>query len=148
YPLGNFLGPTVIDRATPEMQCYSEEIFGPVLTCVRVDTLDQALALVNGNRYGNGASVFTRSGASARRFQAEVEAGQVGINVPIPVPLPMFSFTGNKASFLGDTNFYGRAGVGFYTQLKTVTSHWRRQDAEEAVSGSSTKESMHMPTHH
>ncbi|KAI7830778.1 Aldehyde/histidinol dehydrogenase [Kickxella alabastrina] len=148
YPLGNFLGPTVIDRATPEMQCYSEEIFGPVLTCVRVDTLDQALALVNGNRYGNGASVFTRSGASARRFQAEVEVGQVGINVPIPVPLPMFSFTGNKASFLGDTNFYGRAGVGFYTQLKTVTSHWRRQDAEEAVSGSSTKGSMHMPTHH
>ncbi|KAJ1718826.1 hypothetical protein LPJ53_006285 [Coemansia erecta] len=141
YPNGNFLGPTVIDGATSAMQCYQQEIFGPVLTCVRVASLDEALALVNSNRYGNGASVFTQSGSSARRFQSEVEAGQVGINVPIPVPLPMFSFTGNKGSFLGDTNFYGRAGVSFYTQLKTVTSHWRRQ------AGVAEGAAVHMPTH-
>ncbi|KAJ1646935.1 hypothetical protein LPJ64_001609 [Coemansia asiatica] len=143
YPNGNFLGPTVIDDASSSMQCYQQEIFGPVLTCVHAKTLDDALALVNANRYGNGASVFTRSGACARRFQTEVEAGQVGINVPIPVPLPMFSFTGNKGSFLGDTNFYGRSGVSFYTQLKTITSHWRHQDAQAAEE----RASVHMPTH-
>ncbi|KAJ2716458.1 hypothetical protein H4R19_000642 [Coemansia spiralis] len=142
YPDGNFFGPTVIDHATPAMQCYQQEIFAPVLTCIRVATLDEALALVNGNRYGNGASIFTRSGACARKFQSEIEAGQVGINVPIPVPLPMFSFTGNKASFLGDTNFYGRSGVSFYTQLKTVTSLWRKQDADDRQSA------VHMPTIH
>ncbi|KAI9479652.1 Aldehyde/histidinol dehydrogenase [Coemansia mojavensis] len=142
YPHGNFLGPTIIDQATTQMQCYQEEIFGPVLTCIHVDTLDQALDLVNANRYGNGASIFTRSGASARKFQSEVEAGQVGINVPIPVPLPMFSFTGNKGSFLGDTNFYGRSGVNFYTQLKTVTSLWRKQDADDRQA------TVHMPTIH
>ncbi|KAJ2744486.1 hypothetical protein GGI20_002924 [Coemansia sp. BCRC 34301] len=143
YPRGNFLGPTVIDNVGVGMRCYKEEVFGPVLSCVRVATLDDALALVNGNRYGNGASVFTRSGPCARRFQAEVGAGQVGINVPIPVPLPMFSFTGNRASFLGDTNFYGRSGVSFYTQLKTITSLWRKEDAK--VDGESA---MHMPTLH
>ncbi|KAJ2660911.1 hypothetical protein IW148_003585 [Coemansia sp. RSA 1199] len=142
YPNGNFLGPTVIDNAKPHMQCYRTEIFGPVLTCIHADSLDEALELVNANAYGNGASVFTRSGACARRFESEVEAGQVGINVPIPVPLPMFSFTGNKASFLGDTNFYGRSGVNFYTQLKTVTSLWRKQDA------SHRQASVHMPTIH
>ncbi|KAJ1882781.1 hypothetical protein H4R99_001546 [Coemansia sp. RSA 1722] len=143
YPRGNFLGPTVIDHAQKSMDCYQQEIFGPVLTCVRAESMDDALELVNSNRYGNGASVFTRSGASARRFQSDVEAGQVGINVPIPVPLPMFSFTGNKGSFLGDTNFYGRAGVSFYTQLKTITSHWRKQDAQAVEA----KASVHMPTH-
>ncbi|KAJ2781200.1 hypothetical protein H4R18_003019 [Coemansia javaensis] len=142
YPRGNFLGPTVIDRATPAMQCYREEIFGPVLVCLRADSLDDALALVNANPYGNGASIFTRSGASAAKFQADVEAGQVGINVPIPVPLPMFSFTGNKASFLGDTNFYGRSGVSFYTQLKTVTSLWSKADADDRQA------TVHMPTIH
>ncbi|KAJ2798267.1 hypothetical protein H4R21_003998 [Coemansia helicoidea] len=142
YPDGNFLGPTVIDHATPAMQCYQQEIFGPVLTCIRVKTLDDALALVNANRYGNGASVFTRSGPCARKVQAEIEAGQLGINVPIPVPLPMFAFTGNKASFLGDANFYGRSGVGFYTQLKTVTSLWRKQDADDRQAA------VHMPTIH
>ncbi|KAJ2394673.1 hypothetical protein GGI23_004598 [Coemansia sp. RSA 2559] len=142
YPKGNFLGPTVIDHATPQMRCYQEEIFGPVLTCIRADTLDEALALVNANRYGNGASIFTRSGASARKFQSQVNAGQVGINVPIPVPLPMFSFTGNKGSFLGDTNFYGRSGINFYTQLKTITSLWRKQDADDRTA------SVHMPTIH
>lgn len=142
YPKGNFLGPTIIDQASTDMRCYQEEIFGPALVCVRVETLDEALELVNKNRYGNGASVFTKSGASARKFQAHIEAGQVGINVPIPVPLPMFSFTGNKGSFLGDTNFYGRSGVSFYTQLKTITSHWRHQDADDQQA------SVHMPTLH
>ncbi|PIA17187.1 Methylmalonate-semialdehyde dehydrogenase [Coemansia reversa NRRL 1564] len=142
YPRGNFLGPTVIDHVTTQMQCYQQEIFGPVLTCMRVDTLDQAVELINGNRYGNGASIFTRSGACARKFESSVEAGQVGINVPIPVPLPMFSFTGNKGSFLGDTNFYGRSGVNFYTQLKTITSLWRKQDAEDRQA------TVHMPTIH
>ncbi|KAJ2799291.1 hypothetical protein H4R20_004497, partial [Coemansia guatemalensis] len=142
YPKGNFLGPTVIDHATPQMQCYQQEIFGPVLTCLRVETLDQAVELINSNRYGNGASIFTRSGACARKFESSVEAGQVGINVPIPVPLPMFSFTGNKGSFLGDTNFYGRSGVNFYTQLKTITSLWRKQDAEDRQA------TVHMPTIH
>ncbi|KAJ2039826.1 hypothetical protein GGI01_001481 [Coemansia sp. RSA 376] len=143
YPKGNFLGPTVLANVTTDMQCYQEEVFGPVLSCVHVATLDEALALVNGNRYGNGASVFTQSGPCARRFQSEVNAGQVGVNVPIPVPLPMFSFTGNKDSFLGDTNFYGRSGVNFYTQLKTITSLWRKEDAE--VDGQSA---VHMPTLH
>ncbi|KAJ2900718.1 hypothetical protein GGI21_000664 [Coemansia aciculifera] len=143
YPNGNFLGPTVLDHVTVDMQCYQEEVFGPVLSCVRVATLDEALALVNANVYGNGASVFTRSGPCARKFQAEVGAGQVGINVPIPVPLPMFSFTGNKGSFLGDTNFYGRSGVNFYTQLKTVTSLWRHEDAIE-----DRQSAVHMPTLH
>ncbi|KAJ2804172.1 hypothetical protein H4S07_004289 [Coemansia furcata] len=143
YPRGNFLGPTVIDGVTRDMRCYEEEIFGPVLSCVRVDTLEEALELVNANRYGNGASVFTQSGPCARRFQSEVNAGQVGVNVPIPVPLPMFSFTGNKESFLGDTNFYGRSGVNFYTQLKTITSLWRHEDAEV-----DRQSAVHMPTLH
>ncbi|KAJ1953887.1 hypothetical protein GGI12_005914, partial [Dipsacomyces acuminosporus] len=110
YPKGNFLGPTVIDGASTDMKCYQEEIFGPALVCLRADTLDEAIEIINKNRYGNGASIFTKSGACARKFQSEVEAGQLGINVPIPVPLPMFSFTGNKGSFLGDTNFYGKSG--------------------------------------
>ncbi|KAJ2685770.1 hypothetical protein IWW39_004055 [Coemansia spiralis] len=143
YPRGNFLGPTVLDHVTADMKCYQEEVFGPVLSCVHVGTLEEALALVNANPYGNGASVFTQSGACARRFQTEVNAGQVGVNVPIPVPLPMFSFTGNKGSFLGDTNFYGRSGVNFYTQLKTITSLWRKEDAK--VDGQSA---VHMPTLH
>ncbi|ORX66733.1 hypothetical protein DL89DRAFT_324698 [Linderina pennispora] len=131
YPKGNFLGPTIIDNTKTSMASYQEEIFGPVLSCIRVDTMDEALEIVNKNRYGNGASIFTRSGASA---------AQIGINVPIPVPLPMFSFTGNKASFLGDSNFYGKSGVNFYTQYKTVTSLWRKEDADDRRSA------VHMPT--
>ncbi|KAJ1910363.1 hypothetical protein H4219_006227 [Mycoemilia scoparia] len=145
YPSGNFLGPTIIDNVTKDMSCYKEEIFGPVLSIVRVDTLDEAIEFINKNPYGNGASIFTRSGAAGRKFQSEIEAGQVGINVPIPVPLPMFSFTGNKGSFLGDANFYGRSGINFYTQLKTVTSLWRKDDAAVAED---SKPSVHMPTMH
>jgi len=141
YPDGNWIGPTVIE-ATVDMRCYREEIFGPVLVVVRADTLDDALAIVNANPYGNGTAIFTQSGATARKFEREVEVGQVGINVPIPVPLPMFSWSGNKASFLGDVPFYGRGGIDFYTQNKTTTALWR---AEDAIGN---KASVDMPTHH
>lgn len=125
YEQGNFIGPTILADVTPDMECYKEEIFGPVLICMQSDSLDEAIQIVNRNKYGNGAAIFTSSGAAARKFQTEIEAGQVGINVPIPVPLPFFSFTGSKASFAGDLNFYGKAGVNFYTQIKTVTQQWK-----------------------
>ncbi|KAB5593714.1 hypothetical protein CTheo_2794 [Ceratobasidium theobromae] len=107
YENGNFVGPTVVE-ASNHMRAYKEEIFGPVLVCLQAETLDDALSIVNSNKYGNGAAIFTQSGASARKFEVEVEVGQVGVNVPIPVPLPMFSWSGNKASFLGDISFYGK----------------------------------------
>jgi malonate-semialdehyde dehydrogenase (acetylating) / methylmalonate-semialdehyde dehydrogenase len=124
YPNGNFVGPTILMVESTENIAYTEEIFGPVLTVLTARSLDEAINIVNSNPYGNGCAIFTRSGGAARKFAAEVECGQVGINVPIPVPLPMFSFTGNKASIRGDLNFYGSSGVQFYTQLQTVTSHW------------------------
>lgn len=131
YPNGNWVGPTVISNVTIDMTCYTEEIFGPVLICLHVDTIDDAIDLVNKNEYGNGTAVFTRSGATAEHYRKRIEAGQVGINVPIPVPLPMFSFTGNKKSIAGGgaNTFYGKPGVNFYTQLKTVTSFWSSKDA-------------------
>ena len=125
YPNGNFVGPTVFADVKPGMKIYDEEIFGPVLVCVNADNLDEAIDLVNNNRWGNGTAVFTRSGQAARKFQHEVNAGQIGINLPIPVPLPMFSFTGNKDSIRGDLNFYGKAGMQFYTQWKTITARWK-----------------------
>ncbi|KAK7545557.1 methylmalonate-semialdehyde dehydrogenase [Phyllosticta citricarpa] len=142
YPNGNWVGPTLIADVKPHMRCYVEEIFGPVLVCLNVPTIDDAIALINSNEYGNGTAIFTRSGPTAARFQSEIEAGQVGINVPIPVPLPMFSFTGNKKSIAGGgaSTFYGKPGINFYTQTKTVTSLWR---AEDAVA---TKASVNMPT--
>eukprot|EP01147_Barroeca_monosierra_P002287 gene2287-5281_t len=130
YPNGNWMGPTILDNVTTDMDCYKEEIFGPVLVCLKAETIDEAIEIVNKNRWGNGTAIFTNCGAAARKYTFEVEAGQVGINVPIPVPLPMFSFTGNKASFVGDLNFYGKAGVQFFTQLKTITSLWRNSDAD------------------
>ncbi|KAJ5662300.1 Methylmalonate-semialdehyde dehydrogenase [Penicillium maclennaniae] len=143
YPNGNFVGPTIITNVTPEMKCYKEEIFGPVLVCLNVETLDDAIDLINANEYGNGAAVFTRSGSTASKFQKEIEAGQLGINVPIPVPLPMFSFTGNKKSIAGGgaNTFYGKPGLQFFTQQKTVTSHWKSEDA------TSSKAAVVMPTH-
>lgn len=141
YPDGNWVGPTVIE-ATTDMRCYREEIFGPVLVVITADTLDDALAIVNANKYGNGTAIFTQSGATARKFEVEVEVGQIGINVPIPVPLPMFSWSGNKSSFLGDIPFYGRNGIDFYTQNKTTTALWK---AEDAIGN---KASVDMPTHH
>ncbi|TRX98159.1 hypothetical protein FHL15_000804 [Xylaria flabelliformis] len=143
YPNGNWVAPTIISNVTPDMQCYKEEIFGPVLVCLNVDTLDEAIELINQNEYGNGTAIFTRSGPTAETFRRNIEAGQVGVNVPIPVPLPMFSFTGNKKSIAGGgaNTFYGRPGVSFYTQLKTVTSMWSSADAI------SKKADVAMPTH-
>ncbi len=124
YPDGNFVGPTVFSGVKPEMKIYKEEIFGPVLCLLAVDTLDEAIAFVNANPFGNGTGIFTQSGAAARKFQYEVDAGQVGINVPIPVPVPYFSFTGSRGSKLGDLGPYGKQAVQFYTQVKTVTARW------------------------
>ena len=128
FEKGNFVGPTVVTGVKPNMECYREEIFGPVLLTMNVDTLDEALQVINDNRYGNGTAIFTSNGATARKFQNEVDVGQIGVNVPIPVPLPMFSFTGSRGSFLGDANFYGRRGIEFFTQTKTITSLWKEED--------------------
>ncbi|KAK4293395.1 hypothetical protein Pmani_033903 [Petrolisthes manimaculis] len=128
YEQGNFVGPTILSQVKPHMQCYQQEIFGPVLVTVGADTLDDAINLINTNPYGNGTAIFTTNGATARKFTNKIDVGQIGINVPIPVPLPMFSFTGSRGSFLGDTNFYGKAGINFFTQLKTVTQMWRETD--------------------
>eukprot|EP00850_Spirogloea_muscicola_P002684 SM000010S04322 [mRNA] locus=s10:975747:980531:- [translate_table: standard] len=133
YEEGNFVGPTLIADVTPDMECYKEEIFGPVLLLMKEDTLDDAINTINTNRYGNGTAIFTRSGAAARKFQHEVDVGQVGINVPIPVPLPFFSFTGSRASFAGDLNFYGKAGIQFFTQVKTVSAQWKSSDVGVAM---------------
>ncbi|NEX88971.1 CoA-acylating methylmalonate-semialdehyde dehydrogenase [Aeromonas rivipollensis] len=128
YPVGNWVGPTLFRGVTPEMRIYKEEIFGPVLACLEVESLDEALALINDNPYGNGTSIFTNCGAAARKFRHEVAVGQVGINVPIPVPLPFFSFTGWRGSFYGDLHAYGKQAVRFYTETKTVTERWFDED--------------------
>ncbi|KAI7745983.1 hypothetical protein M8C21_026847, partial [Ambrosia artemisiifolia] len=125
YEMGNFVGPTILSDVTDEMECYKEEITGPVLLCMQAGSLEEAIAIVNRNRYGFGASIFTKNGASARKFQTEIEAGQVGVNVPVPAPLPFFAFTGTEASFSGDLNFHGKTGVDFYTQIKTVNQQWK-----------------------
>lgn len=124
YEQGNFIGPTVFSGVKPGMRIYDEEIFGPVLVILEADTLDDAIALVNANPNGNGTAIFTQSGAAARKFQEEIDIGQVGINLPIPVPVPLFSFTGSRASKLGDLGPYGKQAVMFYTQTKTVTARW------------------------
>jgi malonate-semialdehyde dehydrogenase (acetylating)/methylmalonate-semialdehyde dehydrogenase len=121
---GFFLGVSLIDDVTPEMDAYRDEIFGPVLSVVRVDTYDEALELVNDNPYGNGTAIFTRDGGVARQFQFDVNVGMVGINVPIPVPVAFYSFGGWKASLFGDSHIYGPEGINFYTRGKVVTSRW------------------------
>ncbi|RYV51749.1 CoA-acylating methylmalonate-semialdehyde dehydrogenase [Pengzhenrongella frigida] len=123
-PDGFWLGPTLFDRVTPGMSVYTEEIFGPVLSVVRVETYDEGLALINANRYGNGTAIFTNDGGAARRFQNEVQVGMVGINVPIPVPMAYYSFGGWKASLFGDSHAHGLEGVHFFTRGKVVTSRW------------------------
>lgn len=124
HPEGFFLGPTLFDRVRPEMSIYTDEIFGPVLSVVRVADFDAALELVNANPYGNGAAIFTRDGGCARRFQSEVDVGMVGVNVPIPVPVAYYSFGGWKDSMFGDTHAHGTEGVAFYTRGKVITSRW------------------------
>lgn len=121
---GFFLGTSLLDNVKPGMRCYDDEIFGPVLSVVRVKTYDEALRLINEHPYGNGTAIFTRDGGAARQFQFDVEAGMVGINVPIPVPVAYYSFGGWKASLFGDLHMYGPEGVQFYTRAKVVTSRW------------------------
>ncbi len=123
-PEGFFVGCSLVDGVEPGMRIYDDEVFGPVLGVVRVATLDDALALVNANPYGNGVALFTRDGGAARRFQREVQVGMVGINVPIPVPVASHSFGGWKASLFGDTTMYGPEGIHFYTRPKVVTTRW------------------------
>ncbi|MFG6138102.1 CoA-acylating methylmalonate-semialdehyde dehydrogenase [Halomonas sp. B23F22_10] len=124
YPDGNFVGPTLFSDVTAEMTIYREEIFGPVLCVVSVETLDEAIAFINANPNGNGTSIFTNSGWVARRFETEIDVGQVGINVPIPVPVAYFSFTGSRGSKLGDLGPNGKQAIAFWTQTKTVTARW------------------------
>ncbi|MBY6554592.1 MULTISPECIES: aldehyde dehydrogenase family protein, partial [unclassified Rhodococcus (in: high G+C Gram-positive bacteria)] len=121
---GFWLGPTLIDNVTTDMSIYTDEIFGPVLSVVRVDSYDEALQLINDNPYGNGTAIFTNDGGAARRFQNEVEVGMVGINVPIPVPMAYYSFGGWKNSLFGDTHAHGTEGIHFLTRGKAITSRW------------------------
>jgi malonate-semialdehyde dehydrogenase (acetylating)/methylmalonate-semialdehyde dehydrogenase len=128
-PDGNWVGPTLFSDVTAEMSIYKEEIFGPVLCCMSVDTLDEAIELINRLEVGNGTSIFTQSGGAARKYQHEILVGQVGINIPIPVPLPMFSFTGWRGSFRGDLHAYGKQAVRFYTETKTITAKWTHMES-------------------
>jgi len=136
---GFFVGPTVIDNVQPDMDVYREEIFGPVLSVVRVDTVEEAIELVNSNPYGNGTAIFTSSGESARTFQRGVKVGMIGINVPIPVPMAYYSFGGWKDSLFGDKHVHGPEGVSFYTRAKVVTSRWPHVEHPVAAS-------YHFPT--
>jgi malonate-semialdehyde dehydrogenase (acetylating)/methylmalonate-semialdehyde dehydrogenase len=124
FEKGNFVAPTIFSGVKPGMQIYQQEIFGPVLCVMQANSLGEAIALINANPNGNGTAIFTQSGAAARRFQEEIDVGQVGINVPIPVPVPLFSFTGSRGSKLGDLGPYGKQVILFYTQTKTVTQRW------------------------
>ncbi|HEX5686158.1 MAG TPA: CoA-acylating methylmalonate-semialdehyde dehydrogenase [Ideonella sp.] len=126
---GNFIGPTIFTGVKPGMAVYDQEIFGPVLCVTEAESLDDAIALINANPNGNGTAIFTQSGAAARKFEDEIDVGQVGINVPIPVPVPLFSFTGSRASKLGDLGPYGKQVILFYTQTKTVTARWFDDDS-------------------
>ena len=121
---GFFVGPSLFDRVQPQMRIYREEIFGPVLSLVRVPNFDAALQLVNDHEYGNGVAIFTRDGDAARVFSSGVKAGMVGVNVPIPVPMAFHSFGGWKRSLFGDHYVHGPEGVRFYTRLKTITARW------------------------
>ncbi|MGA0195537.1 MAG: aldehyde dehydrogenase family protein, partial [Ilumatobacteraceae bacterium] len=121
---GFFLKPSLIDNVKPGMKCYDDEIFGPVLSIVRVSSYEEGLQLINDNLYGNGTAIFTRDGGVARQFQFDVNVGMVGINVPIPVPVSYYSFGGWKASLFGDQHMYGPEGINFFTRSKVVTSRW------------------------
>lgn len=130
---GFFVGPTIVDHVRTDMSVYRDEIFGPVVVVIRVDSLDSAIELVNRNEYGNGTAIFTRSGAAARRFQQEIEVGMVGINVPIPVPMAFFSFGGWKSSLFGDLHVHGLEGIAFYTRTKAITTRWPTVDTRVAL---------------
>ncbi|HKS47988.1 MAG TPA: CoA-acylating methylmalonate-semialdehyde dehydrogenase [Amycolatopsis sp.] len=136
---GFFVGPSLLDHVTPGMDAYREEIFGPVLGVVRCDTVDEAIALINANPYGNGTAIFTSGGEAARKFQREVKVGMIGVNVPIPVPMSYYSFGGWKDSLIGDSPIHGPEGVRFHTRAKVVTSRWPQLK--------STVADLHFPTH-
>jgi malonate-semialdehyde dehydrogenase (acetylating)/methylmalonate-semialdehyde dehydrogenase len=121
---GFWLGPTLIDRVPLDSKVYTDEVFGPLLSIVRVDSFDEGLAVINGSPYGNGTAIFTNDGGAARRFQREVQVGMVGINVPIPVPVGYYSFGGWKDSLFGDAKAYGADAVNFFTRQKAITSRW------------------------
>ncbi len=137
---GFFVGPTLFDRVGTDMSIYSEEIFGPVLSTVRVESLDEAIALVNASSFANGAAIFTSSGAAARRFEREAQAGMIGVNVPIPVPMAYHSFGGWKDSLFGDHHIHGPEGFRFYTRAKAVTARWPQEP------GAADAGSMSFPT--
>jgi len=139
---GFWVGPTLIDEVAPEMSVYTDEIFGPVLSVVRSQSLDEAIDLINANSYANGAAIFTGSGYEARRFQREVEVGMIGVNVPIPVPMAFYSFGGWKDSLFGDHHIHGPEGVRFYTRGKAITARWPETDA----AGPADAGSLHFPT--
>jgi len=126
---GFFVGPTVIDNVSTSMDVYTQEIFGPVLSVIRADSVDEAIAIVNGNPYGNGTAIFTSSGEAARRFQRGVNVGMIGINVPIPVPMAYYSFGGWKDSLFGQSHIHGPEGIAFYTRAKVVTARWPQVEA-------------------
>jgi malonate-semialdehyde dehydrogenase (acetylating)/methylmalonate-semialdehyde dehydrogenase len=128
---GFFVGPTVVDHVTAEMDVYREEVFGPVLSVLHLDDVDQAIELINANPYGNGTAIFTSSGEAARRFQRGVRVGMIGVNVPIPVPMAYYSFGGWKDSLFGEHHIHGPEGVAFYTRAKVVTSRWPHVDQAE-----------------
>jgi malonate-semialdehyde dehydrogenase (acetylating) / methylmalonate-semialdehyde dehydrogenase len=136
---GFFIGPSVLDHVTPSMDAYRDEIFGPVLSVVRVDTVDEAIALINANPYGNGTAIFTSSGEAARRFKRGVTVGMIGVNVPIPVPMAYYSFGGWKDSLFGQSRIHGPDGVDFYTRTKVVTERWPVVSARSSAS-------YHFPT--
>jgi len=129
---GYFVGGTLFDKVTPEMRIYKEEIFGPVLCVVRVNSLEQAMQLINDHEYGNGTCIFTRDGEAARLFCDEIEVGMVGVNVPLPVPVAYHSFGGWKRSLFGDLHAYGPDGVRFYTRRKAITQRWPQRASHEA----------------
>jgi malonate-semialdehyde dehydrogenase (acetylating)/methylmalonate-semialdehyde dehydrogenase len=124
---GFWLAPTLFDHVTRDMTIYTDEIFGPVLSVVRVDTFEDAVELVNSNQYGNGTAIYTGDGLAAREYQRRVHVGMVGINVPIPVPMAYYSFGGWKDSLFGDTHVHGAEGVKFYTRAKAITARWPQQ---------------------
>lgn len=130
-PKGNFIGPTILAGVDQMMELYQTEIFGPVLLIAELENLEDAIAYINRNPYGNGSAIYTQSGACARQFQHEVDIGQIGINIPIPVPMPFFSFSGSRGSIRGDLHAYGKDAVRFYTQTKTITARWQREQAKE-----------------
>jgi len=135
---GFFLGTSLFDHVTPQMEIYKNEIFGPVLVVLRANTIEEAIDLINKNPYANGTAIFTESGGAARRFAAEIQVGMVGINVPIPVPVAFYSFGGWKSSLFGDLHVHGTEAVKFYTRTKAITTRWPHQDTPAP--------GFHMPT--